>query len=49
MAGFFDRLHLREAGDNIYAFELEATRQDIGEVLGQASELIRDSFESSST
>lgn len=41
--------HLRQEGHNIYAFELEATRQDVGEVLGQASELIGDSSGSSST
>jgi len=37
---------LRQAGRSIYAFRLEAIRQDIGEVLGQASELIGDASES---
>ena len=39
---------LRQAGENIYAFELKATRQDIGEVIDQASDLIGTSAESSS-
>jgi UTP--glucose-1-phosphate uridylyltransferase len=33
---------LRRQGQNVYAFELEATRQDVGEVLGHARELIGD-------
>jgi UTP--glucose-1-phosphate uridylyltransferase len=33
--------HLRKAGDKVYAYEMGAIRQDIGEILGQASELIR--------
>jgi UTP--glucose-1-phosphate uridylyltransferase len=36
---------LRQAGHNIYAFSLEAKRQDVGEVLGQASELIGDTYD----
>lgn len=32
--------HLSQARGKIYAFELEATREDVGEVLGRASELI---------
>lgn len=35
-----ERLH--QEGHNVYAFELRAPRQDIGEILGQASELIGD-------
>lgn len=31
---------LRQMGEGVYAFELEATRQDVGAVLGQADELI---------
>jgi UTP-glucose-1-phosphate uridylyltransferase len=31
---------LREAGQRVYAFELRADRQDIGEVLGQANEVM---------
>jgi UTP--glucose-1-phosphate uridylyltransferase len=38
--------HLRQTGQSIYAFGLKAARQDIGEVLGQASELIGASSES---
>jgi UTP--glucose-1-phosphate uridylyltransferase len=34
---------LRQAGEHIYAFELEAKREDVGEILGQAGELIGDS------
>lgn len=34
---------LRQAGREVYAFELKGARQDIGEVLGQASELIESS------
>jgi UTP--glucose-1-phosphate uridylyltransferase len=32
--------HLRQAGEGVYAFELEATRHDVGEVLGQADALL---------
>jgi UTP--glucose-1-phosphate uridylyltransferase len=32
--------HLRQAGQNIYAFELEGAREDLGHVLGEASALI---------
>jgi UTP--glucose-1-phosphate uridylyltransferase len=38
---------LRRAGQSVYAFELRAGRQDVGEMIGQASELIRDSSPSS--
>lgn len=34
---------LRQAGRGIYAFDLEAKREDLGGVIDQASELIRDS------
>ena len=34
---------LRQKGQPIYAFELKATRQDFGEAIEQASEMIRDS------
>jgi UTP--glucose-1-phosphate uridylyltransferase len=37
---------LCQAGQSIYAFDLKATRQDIGEVLDQASDLIGASSES---
>jgi UTP--glucose-1-phosphate uridylyltransferase len=40
---------LRQEGHHVYAFELEATREDVGEVLGQAGELMGDSSETSST
>lgn len=39
---------LRRAGRKVYAFELKAGRQDVGEALGQASELIGDSSDSGS-
>lgn len=32
--------HLRQSGHGTYAFELEATRQDVGEVFEQADELL---------
>jgi UTP--glucose-1-phosphate uridylyltransferase len=41
--------HLRRAGEGVYACELGATRQDIGEVLEQASGLLRETSDSSST
>jgi UTP-glucose-1-phosphate uridylyltransferase len=31
---------LRQDGQNVCAFELKAARQDIGEVIGQANDLI---------
>ena len=33
---------LRRAGQNVYAFKLKAERQDVGELMGQASELFAD-------